>query len=184
MTYEDPGWGEVFGRGMLRPWRASALGQGLDGVSVLRALFLVFVIALFLYLFVVFQIVEEDGDPARSWVVWGIALLGLASIAGSRWTATRPLKTSSERELANSFRTNLFIGIAFSETPALLGLALAFVESSRWLYVEGLVFSLVALWMVAPTRGQIERRQRDVTAAGSPLSLGEALSPSYPRSEP
>jgi hypothetical protein len=33
----------------------------------------------------------------------------------------------------------------------------------------------VGLWMIAPTRSDIERRQREIIAAGSPLSLLDAL---------
>lgn len=186
MTYEDPGWRRVFGRfggGMLRPWRSSALGEGLDGVSVLRLLFLVFLVAMAAYLFAVFQIVGE-GEPAQSWMLWAIAALGIASIVGARWGTSRRLATSSEQELAASYRTNFFIGIAFAEAPALVGFALAIATEALMPFLEGLAFTLVAMWLIAPRRRHIERRQRDVTASGSPLSLGEALTRAYPRPRP
>jgi len=52
---------------------------------------------------------------------------------------------------------------------------LAFLGGSLWIYLVGLAFGLVGLWMIAPTRSDIERRQREITAAGSPLSLLDAL---------
>ena len=187
MMYEDPGWRGVLGRvggAIFRPGKASHSGEGLNGVSTLRAMFLAFVLPLPMYLYVVFAIVEGEGEPLQTWAVSAIVLAGVLAIVGARWAATRPLATSSEQELASSFRRNFLIGIAFAEGPMLLGLVLALVERSRRPFLVGLAFTLVGLWIVAPTRGQIERRQRDVTAAGSPLSLGEALSRSYPRSEP
>ena len=186
MSYEDPGWRGVSARvlgGLLKPWKGHRLADGLDGVSTLRMLSILFVGALFLYLFVTFQLVEEDHDPVRSLTVWGIALVGIASILGARWAAGRPLNASSDQELAASYRTNFFVGIVFAESPALIGFALSFVEGSRIPYLWGFAFSLVAMLTVAPTRGHLERRQRDITTAGSPLSLGEALSRSYPRSD-
>jgi len=50
-----------------------------------------------------------------------------------------------------------------------------FLGGSLWIYLLGLAFGLVGLWLIAPTRIDIERRQREITAAGSPLSLLDAL---------
>jgi hypothetical protein len=68
-----------------------------------------------------------------------------------------------------------FIGLGAAADAALLGLGGVFLGGSLWIYLVGLAFGLVGLWMIAPTRSDIERRQREITAAGSPLSLLDAL---------
>ena len=50
-----------------------------------------------------------------------------------------------------------------------------FIGGSLWICLVGLAFALVGFWMIAPTRLDIERKQREITAAGSPLSLLDAL---------
>jgi hypothetical protein len=68
-----------------------------------------------------------------------------------------------------------FIGVGVAEAAALWGFAGVFLGGSLWIYLVGLAFGLVGLWMIAPARSDIERRQREITAAGSPLSLRDAL---------
>jgi hypothetical protein len=68
-----------------------------------------------------------------------------------------------------------FIGVGVAEASALCGFAGVLLGGSRWIYLVGLAFGLVGLWMIAPTRSNIERRQREITAAGAPLSLLDAL---------
>jgi hypothetical protein len=43
-----------------------------------------------------------------------------------------------------------------------------FIGGSLWICLVGLAFALVGFWMIAPTRLDIERKQREITAAGSP----------------
>jgi hypothetical protein len=50
-----------------------------------------------------------------------------------------------------------------------------FLGGSLWIYLVGLPFGLIGLWIVAPTQSDIERRQREITEAGSSLSLLDAL---------
>jgi hypothetical protein len=72
------------------------------------------------------------------------------------------------------------LGIGLAESAALVGFAVVFFTGERWLYFEGLAFALVGLGLIAPTRGNLERRQQQITAQGSPLSLIEALRNSPP----
>jgi hypothetical protein len=62
-----------------------------------------------------------------------------------------------------------------AESAALFGFVGVFIGGSLWIYLVGLAFAVVAFWMIAPTRLDIERKQREITAAGSPLSLLDAL---------
>ena len=87
----------------------------------------------------------------------------------------RPLPTTSPEALARHYRALFFIGLSAGADAALLGFIGVFLGGSLWIYLVGLAFGLVGLWMIAPTRSDIERRQREITAAGPPLSLLDAL---------
>jgi hypothetical protein len=63
-----------------------------------------------------------------------------------------------------------------AESAALFGFCGVFIGGSLWICLVGLAFALVMLWMIAPSRLDIERRQREISAGGSPLSLLDALS--------
>jgi hypothetical protein len=108
-------------------------------------------------------------------VPWAVAALGVYSLVAMAWTRRRPLVTASPEALAGSYRARFFIGVGLAQSAALFGLAGVFIGGSLWIYLVGLAFGLVAFWMIAPTRLDIERRQREITAAGSPLSLLNAL---------
>jgi hypothetical protein len=68
-----------------------------------------------------------------------------------------------------------FIGVGVAEGAAMWGFVGVFLGGSLWICLIGLAFGLVGMWMIAPTRSDIERRQREITAAGSGLSLLYAL---------
>ena len=187
MTYEDPGWVEplrCLGRAMLRPWRAEGVLGASDGLSRLRAVFLAFPLALVFYFVVAVLLIEDGGPSPQTWALSTVGIAGIVGIVCTRWTASRRLVSSSDRELADSFRTNFFIGIAFAETPVLLGFALALVQDSLAPLLVGFSFTLVGFWILVPTRAHLERRQRELTATGSPLLLGEALSQAHPPTSP
>jgi hypothetical protein len=79
------------------------------------------------------------------------------------------------RSLAISYRAIFFVSAASAVTPVLAGICGVFIGGSLWVALEGLAFTVPALALVAPTRSNIERRQREIDALGSPLSLGQAL---------
>jgi hypothetical protein len=57
----------------------------------------------------------------------------------------------------------------------LIGFVFLFIVDALWPLLVGIGFSTVGLALSAPTRGDIRRRQQQITAAGSLLSLEEAL---------
>jgi hypothetical protein len=181
MSQEDPGWwpslrglwwylipilGEVM---RARWWRKET-----NGLIAIRGRFLGFLVSLFLFVFAMSFIAPWDGGDER-WVPWAVAALGVYSLAAMVWIRRRPLVTGSPEALAGSYRARFFIGAGLAQSAALFGLAGVFIGGSLWIYLVGLAFGLVAFWMMAPTRLDIERRQREITAAGSPLSLLDAL---------
>jgi hypothetical protein len=177
MTQEDPGWrpkwylliplvGELM-RGRAERTQTTVLVG-------LRSIFLRHLISLFLFLWAFRYIAPWDGGDER-WVPWTIAATGVYALVATAWVRRRPLVTGSAEALAGSYRANFYVGLGLAVSPALFGLCGVFIGDSLWVYLVGLAFTLVALWMIAPTRQNIERRQREITAAGSPLSLLDAL---------
>ncbi|MGH2529602.1 MAG: hypothetical protein ACRDH0_09775 [Actinomycetota bacterium] len=181
MTHQDPGWwpslrelrwypmpivGELMN---VRRWRKER-----NGLIVLRNVFLGLLVSLFLFVFALSFIAPWDGGDER-WVPWAAVVIGIVSLAWVARIRRRPLLTTSPEALARYYRALFFIGLGVAAEPALLGFLGVFQGGSAWIYLVGLAFSLVGLWMIAPTRRDIERRQREITAAGSPLSLLDAL---------
>ena len=149
---------------------------------VLRTVFLGVVVSLFLFLWAMSFITPWDGGDER-WVPLAVAAIGIISLAWVASIRRRPLLTTSPEALARHYRALFFIGLGAAADAALLGFVGVFLGGSLWIYLVGLAFGLVGLWMIAPTRSDIERRQREITAGGSPLSLLEALT-SIPPARP
>jgi F0F1-type ATP synthase membrane subunit c/vacuolar-type H+-ATPase subunit K len=181
MTQEDPGWLPSL-RGL--PWywipvvgsvmRVKARQRETNGLIFLRSVFLGLIVALLLFVVALSFIGPWDGGD-EGWVPWAVVAIGIASLAYVARIRRRPLPTNSREALARSYRALFFIGVGVAEAAALWGIAGVFLGGSLWIYLVGLPFGLVGLWMIAPTRTDIERRQREITAAGSPLSLLDAL---------
>jgi hypothetical protein len=87
----------------------------------------------------------------------------------------RPHRGIVPQTLAESHRSAFFTGIGFAHAPALFGVAGVFVGGSLWIYLVGLPFALAGMTLIAPTRHNIEWKQREIDALGSPLSLGQAI---------
>jgi hypothetical protein len=145
-----------------------------NGLILLRSVFLGLVAPLLLFIVALSFIGPWDGGD-EGWVPWAVVVLGIASLAYVARIRRRPLPTTSPEALARSYRALFFIGVGVAEAAPLWGFAGVFLGGSAWIYLLGLAFGLVGLWMIAPTRRDIERRQREITAAGSPLSLQDAL---------
>jgi hypothetical protein len=145
-----------------------------NGLIVLRSVFLSLVVPLFLFLVALTFIEPWDGGDER-WTPWMVLAIGVLSLAGIARIRRRPLPVGSVKALALTYRSLFFIGIGLAEAAALWGIVGVFLGGSLWIYLVGLAFSLVGLRMVAPTEGDIERRQREIAAAGSSLSLLDAL---------
>jgi len=180
-NYEDPGWRPSL-RGLW--WyalpivgsvmRVRARGRETNGLIVLRSVFLGLVAALLLFVVPLSFIGPWDGGDER-WVPWAVVAIGIASLAWVARIRRRPLPTTSPEVLARHYRAWFFIGVSAAADAALLAFVGVFLGGSLWIYLVGLAFGLVGLWMIAPTRSDIERRQREITAAGSPLSLLDGL---------
>jgi F0F1-type ATP synthase membrane subunit c/vacuolar-type H+-ATPase subunit K len=175
---EDPGWRPIF----TRPSRLILPGaylldrrdRSLDGLTELRRIYLRLVLALAFFV-VAFGFIESSKDEGSAASVWIVAAVGLACLGGLRLLWARSLLTSSAHELAGSYRSTFFMGIGLAETPAICGMAVSFVGRGLRDVILGVSFGLVGFWMIRPSKGELGRRQAEITAAGSPLSLVAAL---------
>ena len=94
---------------------------------------------------------------------------------GSYW-AKKELPGQSASELLARYRAVFFLRFALAEAPILVGFAGFFLTGGRlWVYGIGLAFGMVALLRIAPTKRDIQRRQAELNAQGSTLSLGRLL---------
>jgi hypothetical protein len=180
-NHEDPSWRpslRVF-RWYLVPFVRSVLHRRqrrmqANGLIALRSVFLSLVGVLFLLPVALSFIEPWDGGDER-WIPWAVVVIGTIELAWVARVRRRPLATTSMETLARSYQALFFIGISIAVGPGLWGFAGAFLGGSFWIYLVGLAFALVGLWMIAPTHQDIERRQREITATGSPLSVLDAL---------
>jgi hypothetical protein len=149
----------------------------MDGLSLLRLLFLVFLESSGLILLVPYFIVSDESTEEHVPWIWFLALAGygLVTLALVRSTRSRRLDTASLETLAGSYKNQFFLGIAFAESAGLVGFVGVFLTGRLSSYLVGLAFALIGFAMMAPTRRNIERRQQEIMARGSALSLGEAL---------
>jgi hypothetical protein len=182
MTREDPGWRPALRAGW---WavvpildlfaRRHIERTSANQLIALRAQFFYAVLPLFLFLAILPFAASSSGSGKVDWFTFLVAGCGVLSLVNIRWLRRRPLMTNTTQTLAASYRAVLFIGVGSANSAALFGFVGVFIGGSFWLYLLGLAFALPGLALIAPTRADIERRQREIEAQGSSLSLLDAL---------
>jgi len=170
----------------LPPAETSGYPDWTGGLKPLRVLFASLFLSLFLFLLMLTFIAPwSDGEADPIWIPLFVGGYGAVSVALVRWTIMRPLDVRSTPTVAGSYVSTVWLGIALAQSAAFFGVASVFITGDLWLYVEGLVFAILGMVLIAPTRRNIERRQRRIEAEGSSLSLLDALvaTPSQGRDE-
>jgi hypothetical protein len=150
------------------------LRQQRPALVFLRGQFLGLALVPFLFLGSLTFIASFDGKLAGPAFV-AVVAMGVVSLSALLWLRSRPLTAATDVSPAALYRSTFFIGIASAEVPALWGFAGVVIGGSLWIYLIGLAFSMIGFALIAPTRGDIERRQEQLAAAGSPLPLLDAL---------
>jgi hypothetical protein len=141
-----------------------------------RRIFASIVLSLFLILIVLTFVAGSWARPGPRKVAGAILAFSSAyGLALVLWVRARPLPTETPEKLVAGFRGAFFIGLGVAEAPALVGFAGSFITMRLWPYLIGLAVSLGLMAAIAPTRSEIERRQRQIEDAGSALSLGQLL---------
>jgi hypothetical protein len=147
--------------------------RGRDGLVVLRQTFVTFSIALVLF-GVVPPLVQQSGESVMPWLL----ILGVLVVVGlgAARVVEKPLDCATDALLAASYRTRLFVRIAFGEGIALFGFVAVFQGAPLWLYYAGAAVSLIWFWTrAAPTRAALARDQQELNASGCSRSLVAAL---------
>lgn len=116
---------------------------------------------------------EPDG-LAASVVAAGIIAYGSLSLFALR-LIERPLDCSDETALVSSYRTRLFLRLAFANAAALLGFVGFFLSGEAWMYPLGASFTAVGYVRLAPSRRNLERDQEELNQQGCLLSLTDLL---------
>jgi hypothetical protein len=145
-----------------------------NALAVLQGVYAFFVGAPFLYLYGLTSLDNTDGS-GPDWFPIVVGAVGVWALAVILWVRRRPLDTTSLKALVASYRGMFYLGIGVAEVPVLVGFAGFFLTGELWAYLLGMTLGLLALVLVAPTRADIERRQQQIAAQGSSLSLLEVL---------
>jgi hypothetical protein len=134
------------------------------------------VLSLFLILFVLSFIVAETSRWAAPGG-WGLATgtAGAIALLTLLWFRGRPLTATDEGTAVKAWRESLFVGIGVGQVPAMVGFVGTMVARRLTVYLIGLAFSTIGLLLVAPSRWNVEHRQRQLDEAGVPVSLGSVL---------
>ena len=130
--------------------------------------------ALFFFLAMLLLVEPWDG-AGEGWIPIGVVIAGGLCLVAVAWLRRRPLNPETPETLASSYRARFFTCVGMAEAAGLFGLSGAYIAGSGWIYLVGLPFALAGFALIAPTRGNIERSQQQITGLGSPLSLGQAL---------
>jgi probable F420-dependent oxidoreductase len=177
VDYEDPGWRPSLWIMVLAlsPFsvmrRANRTGQ--PPLVVMRSVLLAMSISLLIILFLLTFIRSRIEPTVARWVLALPVVTGGVSLAAILWLRQRSLAESSDPVAA--FRGAFFIGLGLAELPAFLGFVGTFISNGLLSYVIGLPISLVCFGLIAPSRGEIERRQLQLDAAGSAVAFGQLL---------
>ena len=173
----DPGW-----RPVLKHYLLTVATFGIyarrhrdrtDGLTVLRIVWLSVLCAVALIGIVLVLIVDDLGAPGALAVI--PILTGIGAVAYAAWSARRPLEADSAEDLARSYNSAFFVAFVIAEAPVLISVVIAFGAREFWPYALALPFFCAAMALIAPGPGGLARRQRELDARGSTLSLRDAL---------
>ena len=147
---------------------------------MLRDLYITFVSALAMFGFVLSFIAPFRGEQnAFGWAVGIGALAAINLVVVGR--VERPLSCESEAALAGSYRTRLFVRLAFAESTAPLAFVASFMIEGNWIYFFGALCSLPAFLRLAPSKAALVRDQDELNSRGCALSLIEAIRHTQPK---
>jgi hypothetical protein len=172
----DPGWRLgwrvliLIVPGMLQRQMRQARG---DGLLMLRNVYASFVLSL--VAFGIVLVLVPPHQPKSPWPgLLTLFVVTVVCLVAPRMIE-RPIDCASDRSLAGSFRTRLFVRIAFAQAIALFAFVLYFIQGPRWIYYAGAVIAIARLLTQAPTPAALVRDQDELSANGCSRSLIAAL---------
>lgn len=154
--------------------------KGVDSLTALRGIFLTWLeaIALILFILVLLSIgVGSEDDPGISPPVLsgGIAILGVIAIRLVVWARSKELNLAGEDKLRDSYASKFFLGMALSQAVFLVGFVGFFTSDSWAPILVSLPFTLVGFSLIAPSAANLSRHQQEISMKGSSLSLTSVL---------
>jgi len=182
--FQDPGWISADAWWVFVPylglWFAHRRGSKQPALIDVRWVFEAWLVTLTFTMVEAFTMTLKGTDePSAAVVVAGLSAICLAGIAHYRG---RPLslRESSPAALAGSFRTVFYVSLGLATAPLLYGVCGVFVAASRVPLSVGMVFTIAAATLTAPTAASIRRQQSKLSEGGSTLSLGRAITAPSP----
>jgi hypothetical protein len=131
-------------------------------------------LVLFVVAFSFIEIDKDSGHEAWGWLAVGattaIAVFDIRS-TGRRMSVAPP----DERAAVRKWGALYFIRVGMAMTPALAGFAMSFLGAGRAPYIAGVAISEFLLWLVAPTRRNLERLSDGYRIQGRDIDLTRAL---------
>jgi len=179
MIHDDPGWKPAF-KGFWKLF-VSPLGRSKSTIvadlSQLRSMYLALVVAQFLYLVVVLVVPGSRPAVIPPGIAAGAAAIaGIGSISLVRSMGRRALDAHDARRLAASYRGLFFLRFANAEFPMMVGFGGYFLAGHHlWVFLVGWISAVSGLIMMAPTRVQIQGREKRLLEENSTLSLIDSL---------
>ena len=178
---DDPGWGLssrmlVFLLPLAGPILRRRQFNAVDPLVLMRQVFLAFCFALFSF-GVVLALIYPGERPLRdppTALAAGLLFLGAIGLALEP-RLERPLLCTNDGTLVGSYRTRLFLRIAFAEACALFGFVGFFLTLEWWPYPLGVALAAVGFRRAAPTRANLRRDQERLAEQGCFRPLVAAL---------
>jgi hypothetical protein len=117
------------------------------------------------------------GEPREGfdWLTALVAVVGAVAVAIAWWARHRPLRAGDGPALARAYVGRLMLVVVVAEIPAALGFAATLVADVPWPALVGAGSSLAALFLVAPTAADVDRREAQLADGGTGPSLRDAL---------
>jgi hypothetical protein len=170
---EDPGWRRAV-VAQLFPIGSRKTQGKLDGLTVIRVMFVAFIQAAIAVGILLLLITQDIGEPSAGKLA---LLLTLGTLgAGAAFLLRRAgIRASDASELERSYRKRFFLGFVVNEIPLLVGMGLGFADREVWPFLAALPLFWIGMTIVAPGRRNIEADQQKLEAAGSRLSLRDTL---------
>ena len=160
---------------LLMPW---APAVPVPRIRVARILTLMMGVWLLMIGVVLVFLVDSIGEYPTGWFVGWLGLSVLAVSMGClirRNRSKRFAMTSNVRTAYRQYSARMFLGLAFAETPALIGFMISVAVNSMLPYLLGIAAALVLMFSVGPTANDVRGMQGWLDEYENPFDLGAAL---------
>jgi hypothetical protein len=127
--------------------------------------------------FVLFLISDIDLGFEAVWsaLIIGFGVVGQVARRRLENDQLKALPPEPDEAVADWWRSRFFLGFALTEAALLMGFVLCFMVGAIWPYLAALPVYLYGMLAIRPTDAHLALTQQQITAAGSPVILENAL---------